>query len=215
MKRWGVAVVLALAACSKQGGPTAPQPSPIATTPVASTPAAAPPTTPTATVASAASATARALRSQGPIQGCANGWKEPAPGTALRAKPLDLLRATQGFSGTFQVVDLRYFTGPDDANLAADSKQKKPVERWYGKVVYLADPSFKIRFIAVRREVGEGVAAIAAYGTTNFTGKDWYGFDGEGGKSAYPGLPGLWPGMPYDYAAAHELPDEVIGCLAE
>jgi hypothetical protein len=211
MRRWGVAILLVLAACAKNGTTTAPLPSPTTTTPAVSTTAAPSPTA-SATVASP---TARALRSQGPIQGCANGWKEPAPGTSLRSKPLDLLRATQGFSGTFQVVDLRYFTGPDDANLAADSKQKKPVERWYGKVVYLKDPSFKIRFIAVRREVGEGVAAIAAYGTKNFTGHDWYGFDGEGGKSAYPGLPGLWPGMPYDYAAAHELPDEVIGCLAE
>ncbi|MDQ1713317.1 MAG: hypothetical protein QOE45_2767 [Frankiaceae bacterium] len=218
MRRSAVAVAVALtllgAACKKT---TSSSPlvtsSPVATSVPATT--TAPPTTaPPSASPTTVPATPRALRSQAPIQGCVNGWKEPAQGTALRTKPLDLLRETQGFTGSFQVVDLRYFTGPDDANLAADSKQPS-VERWYGKVVYLPDPSFKLRFIAVRRGVGEGIVAVANYGTKNFAGHDWYGFDGEGGKSKYPTVPGLWPGQPIDYTAAHELPDEVIGCLAE
>lgn len=154
------------------------------------------------------------LRAAKPSPSCVNGWKEPAPGTALRKKPLDLLRQSQGLTKEFHVIDLRYFTGPDDANLAPGSKQQKPVERWYGQVVYTGKPDFLIRFLVVRREVGEGIAAIADYGTTGFQSPDWYGFDGEGGKSAYPGLPGKWPGQPYDYVKAGELPPQVRGCLA-
>ena len=144
---------------------------------------------------------------------CVNGWKEPAPGTTLRTTPLDLLRKTQGFDKEFHVVELRYFTGPDDANLEPDSKQKS-VERWYGHVVYTGDPAFQIRFLAVRRKVGAGVVAIAAPESSGFASPDWYGFDGEGGRSAYPGVAGKWPGQPYDYVKAGELPPEVRGCLA-
>lgn len=145
---------------------------------------------------------------------CVSGWKEPAPGTPLRKKPLDLLRQMQGLDKEFHVVDLRYFTGPDDANLSPGSKQKTPVERWYGQVVYTGKPDFLIRFLAVRRTVGEGIVAVADYTTTGFSSPDWYGFDGEGGKSTYPGLPGKWPGQPYDYVDAGELPPQVRGCLA-
>lgn len=167
------------------------------------------PTTPTP------SPTPTPLRSEKPHQGCVDGWTEPKPGTPLRTKPLDLLRAKAGVKGTFEVIDLRYFTGPDDTNLAPGSKQSKPVERWYGKVVLTTDRSFAVRFIAVRRDVGEGVVAIANYLTTDFTSGDWWGFDGESGSAKYPDLPGTWPGTPYDYVKAHELPDEVVGCLAE
>ena len=154
----------------------------------------------------------KALRVGKPTPSCVNGWKEPAPGTALRKLPLDLLRQSQGFDKEFHVVDLRYFTGPDDANKDAATKEKK-VERWYGQVVYTGKPEFIIRFLAVRRSVGEGIVAIADYGTTGFASPDWYGFDGEGGKSTYPGLPGKWPGQPYDYVQAGELPPQVRGCL--
>jgi hypothetical protein len=207
-----LAGLLGLTACRQQKPLLVQLPDPSSTAPtVTATPSASAP----APASASASATPHALRSQPPIQGCANGWKEPAPGTALRAKPLDLLRQSQRLTGTFQVVDLRYFTGPDDANLAADSKQSKPVERWYGKVIYAKNPAFRIRFLVVRRTVGEGIAAVASYGTKNFASPDWYGFDGEGGRSAYPTVPGRWPGQPYDYVEAHELPDEVVGCLAE
>lgn len=152
------------------------------------------------------------LRAGKPTPSCVNGWKEPAPGSALRTKPLDLLRQSQGLDEEFHVIDLRYFTGPDDANLSPESKQKS-VERWYGQVVYTGKPDFLIRFLVVRRKVGEGIVAIADYGTSGFSSPDWYGFDGEGGKSTYPGLPGKWPGQPYDYVEAGELPPQVRGCL--
>ena len=117
----------------------------------------------------------------------------------------------QGLNGTLKIVELRYFLGPDDANLSAESRQKGLVERWYGKVTL---GEFRVRFLYVRREVGAGVVAIAPYGTKGFAGKDWMGFDGEGGARTYPGVPGKWPGTPYDYRAAGELPPEVAGCLA-
>jgi hypothetical protein len=172
-----------------------------------------PPTTAPATPTPVKTTPAK-LKQGRPSPSCVNGWKEPARGTALRTKPLDLLRELQGFDKEFHVVDLRYFTGPDDANLSADSKQKTPVERWYGQVIYTGKPEFLIRFLAVRRTVGEGIVAVADYTTTGFSSPDWYGFDGEGGKSTYPGLPGKWPGQPYDYVQAGELPPQVRGCLA-
>jgi hypothetical protein len=167
--------------------------------------------TPTPSVVSV-SPPPKKLASGRPSPSCVNGWKEPAPGSALRKTPLDLLRKTQGFDKEFHVVDLRHFTGPDDANLAPGSKQKS-VDRWYGHVVYTGDPDFQLRFLAVKRDIGTGVVAIADASTSGFQSPDWYGFDGEGGKTAYPGLPGKWPGTPYDYVQAKELPPEVRGCL--
>ena len=142
-----------------------------------------------------------------------HGWREPAPGTALRTTPLDLLRRMQGLDAEFHVVDLRHFTGPDDANVAPDSRVAR-VERWYGQVVYTGRPEFLVRFLAVRRPAGTGIVAVADYATTGFTSPDWYGFDGEGGRVTIPGLPGKWPGQPYDYVKAGELPPQVRGCLA-
>ena len=155
-----------------------------------------------------------ALASGTPGASCVNGWREPAPGTALRSEPLDALRKSQGLTGTFHVVDMRYFTGPDDANLSPESKQKRPVERWYAKVELFARQPFRIRFLYVKRQVGAGIVAVAPYDTKGFAGKDWIGFDGEGGASEFEGVPGKWPGMPTDYRAAGELPPEVTGCLA-
>ena len=168
---------------------------------------------PTTTIPTPTATPSRALRAGKPSPSCVDGWREPAPGSALRRTPLDLLRRLQGFDEEFHVVDLRHFTGPDDANLAPGTRQRS-VERWYGQVVYTGKPEFLIRFLAVRRAAGTGIVAVADYGTTGFRSPDWYGFDGEGGRTAYPGLPGRWPGQPYDYVEAGELPPEVRGCLA-
>lgn len=164
---------------------------------------------------STGSPTPQSLRSGPPSKTCVDGWREPARGTALRTVPLDLLRNTQQFTEAFQVVDLRYFTGPDDANIAPESKQtSKPVERWYGKVVYTKDPTFRIRFLAVRRIIGSGVVAVARYDSTGFRSPDWWGFEGEGGPTTFNDIPGKWYGSRFDYVKANELPPEVAGCLA-
>jgi hypothetical protein len=136
----------------------------------------------------------------------------PAEGSAFRSEPLDAVRAAQRLRGTLRVEELRYFLGPDDADLAPESRQKPPVERWYGKVVLPGAKPFKLRFLYVRREVGAGIVAVAPYGTKGFSGKDWTGFEGEG-TTTVPGVPGTWQGAPYDYVKAGQLPPEVRGCI--
>jgi hypothetical protein len=152
-------------------------------------------------------------RAQPPAPDCIKGWVEPARDTALRSLPLALLREAQGLDGLFSIVDMRYFKGPDDTNLAPDGGPSD-VERWYAKVVHTRDRSFRLRFLARRSSVGAGIVAIAPFNSRGFAAGDWRGFDGEGGPKIYPGLPGRWPAAPYDYVASGELPPQVVGCLA-
>jgi len=107
--------------------------------------------------------------------------------------------------------DIRYFVGPDDANVG--EPRHPSVERWYGKVVYIEDRSFRLRFLARRTPIGEGLAAVAPFDSVGFNSPDWLGFDGEGGNVQFPTVPGHWPGQAYDYVAAHQMPDECLGCL--
>lgn len=137
-----------------------------------------------------------------PSSTCVNGWREPEQGP-LRSKPLDLLRESQRLTGSFLVRDMRYFTGPE-----------KGVERWYAKVTLVSKQSFHIRFLVERREVGEGIVAVAPFETTGFRSPDWKGFDGEGGAVTIAGVPGRWPGQPTDFVADGGLPAAVAGCLA-
>ena len=145
---------------------------------------------------------------------CVNGWVEPARKTPLRSVPLQLLSQSQGFDGLYSVVDMRYFKGHDDTNLAPESSDTE-VERWYAKVVYTKDRSFRLRFIARRSSVGAGIVAIAPFTSKGYAEGDWRGFDADGDPKTYPGLPGRWPGAPYDYVASGELPPEVVGCLGD
>jgi hypothetical protein len=147
----------------------------------------------------APSVTPHVLGSAAPSKGCVHGWAEPKPGSPAYTTPLDLLRRTQdGMTGTFTVVDLRYFT---------DARNRP---WWYGQVVHATDKSFALRFLVS----GSNVVAVANYITEDFVSPDWSGFRGTGGSSAYPNVPGKWPGRPYDYAKDGDLPVDVIGCLA-
>jgi hypothetical protein len=166
----------------------------------------------TASATQMARSTKRA--SQSPTPGCVSGWVEPKRNTALRSLPLALLREAQHMDGLFSIVDMRYFKGPDDTNLAPDS-QPTQVERWYARVVHTKDRTFRIRLIARRSSVGAGIVAIAPYDSKGFVAGDWRGLEGEGDPKIYPGLPGRWPAAPYDYVASGELPAEVVGCLAD
>lgn len=144
------------------------------------------------------------LRSGAKSPSCVNGWQQPASDSALAQAPLDALKALQGLDKPFHPVDLRHFTGPESGT-----------ERWYAQVIYTGKPDFLVRFLAVRAKGQQAprVVAIADYGTTGFSSPDWYGFDGDTGKNAYPGLPGTWPGKPFDYVRSATLPAEVRGCL--
>lgn len=153
-------------------------------------------------------------RAQPPTRGCVKGWIEPKRKTDLRSVPLRLLRESQGFDGEFTVVEMRYFRGPDDTNLAPDGT-RTDVERWYGKVIYTKDKTFRLRFLVRRSAVGAGLVAIAPFGSRGFAADNWRGFEGDGTVSTFPGLPGRWPGRPVDYVATGELPPQVAGCLAD
>jgi hypothetical protein len=203
--RWrcGVAVaVVACAACTgeaKRGASPTGKPTAKATA--------------TASPSARSSGSANRPRSQPPMPGCVLGWVEPKRNTPLRSLPLTVLRESQGFKAAFSVLDMRYFKGPDDTNLAPEGNPTE-VERWYAKVVYTKDKRFKLRMLVRRSSVGASVVAIAPFATSGFTGSDWRGIEGEGDPRTYPGLPGQWSGTAYDYVAAGELPPQVVGCLA-
>lgn len=157
-------------------------------------------TGPTSVTTPSGTATPR-LRSAKPSASCVNGWRQPAPGTVDHDEPLYALRASQGLAAEFHVVDLRHFTGPSR------------VERWYGQVVYTGRPEFLVRFLAERRTGRTRIVAVAGYATTGFASPDWHGL-GTGPKRPIAGLPGTWPGRPYDYVRSGRLPAQVRGCLA-
>jgi hypothetical protein len=151
---------------------------------------------------------------------CVDGWSTPAEGSALAARPLRVLRRTVRFRGEPVVVDLRYFTGPESP--PSDKGYLLTVQRWYVKLFASDDPAFQGRFLVEAREFGEGVVAVAAYDTEGFRSPDWSGFQWDGGdrrRRAYPGLPGRWAGIRYDFVRGGAglrvpgLPPQVRGCL--
>lgn len=147
--------------------------------------------------------------------GCLNGWTTPRGGTPERQRPLDLIRMALGVEGTFLVDAMRYFEGPERPG----TEPARSVKRWYAKVRLSSDESVRGRFIVEDRGVGAGVVAVAPWTTNGFESGDWRGFDGEGQVKSYPGIPGKWPSMSYDFVTGAEgpgpgLPAEAAGCLA-
>jgi len=125
-----------------------------------------------------------------------------------------------GVKGPLVVVDMRYFNGPESP--PSDQGYLLLVERWYIKLYAQADLAFQGRFLVEARQFGRGVSAVAAYDSKGFRSPDWIGFQFNSAQTArktYPGLPGGWSGIPYDFVRGGEglkipgLPDEVIGCL--
>ncbi|HXF72027.1 MAG TPA: hypothetical protein VNO79_05375, partial [Actinomycetota bacterium] len=154
-----------------------------------------------------------------PGPGCANGWRTPAEGDPLRALPLRVIRRTTGVEGPLVVVDLRYFVGPESP--PSDKGYLLEVERWYVKLWARRDPAFRGRFLVERRRFGSGLVAVAPYDSSGFRSPDWVGFqyDPDARPERYPGLPGRWRGVPYDFVRGGAglripgLPAEVRGCL--
>lgn len=161
---------------------------------------------------------------------CIEGFQEPDPGTAEYQRPLQVIRRTMGFSGELEVDDIRYFEGPESP--PSDKNYLLTVERWYVRGRLPSAPSLGGRWIVERRRFGAGVAAVAPYDSQGFRSGDWVGFQYEtAGHAAqprrYPGLPGKWVGIPYDFVTGESsdeelpgeamtipgLPAEVAGCL--
>lgn len=212
-----VAITAVLAACSGDGEGDAP---PSATTPP-------PPVSPTVTSSVTPSVTPPALPDEPPptrgpaTLDCVNGWVTPEEGSPDHLQPLGVIRRTTGVRGPLTVVDMRYFEGPESP--PSDKGYLLVVERWYVKLFAERDPAFQGRFLVEARRFGRGVAAVAPYDTTGFASPDWVGFQFDSADTepkAYPGLPGLWSGIPYDFAEGGGgieiagLPDAVLGCLA-
>lgn len=159
---------------------------------------------------------------------CVKGWTTPAPGTALRTYPLDMLRISLGLSpgATLVVEETRYFVGPEDVGISAP---RRDVERWYVKASVQGDPSVAGRWIVRRTDVGAGVAYQAAHATTGYEPGVWTGHEGEGATYdpfTPPCTATHGPYCPCDWGVSGcsctdsgrpictGPPPEVMGCLA-
>jgi hypothetical protein len=151
---------------------------------------------------------------------CVNGWATPAAGTPPFTDPLGIVRRSTGVKGPLVVVDMRHFTGPESP--PSEQGYAAEVERWYIKLYAQDDISFQGRFLVESRTFGRGLSAVAPYDTEGFRSPDWIGFQFDSGDTArrrYPGLPGRWSGIAYDFFRGGGglkipgLPDEVRGCL--
>ena len=155
-----------------------------------------------------------------PSATCVEGWRTPPRDTPLFTDPLGIVRRSAPVDGEFTVVDIRYFTGPESP--PSDKGYILEIDRWYIKLFVETDWSYQGRFIVEQRMFGRGVAAVAAYDSKGFRSPDWTGFQWDSAdttRRAYPGLPGEWPGIPYDFVKGGAgleiggLPSEVRGCL--
>ncbi len=151
---------------------------------------------------------------------CVNGWVTPPADSPRYLQPLGIVRRTTGVSGPLEVVDMRYFVGPESP--PSDKGYLLVVQRWYVKLYARDDLAFQGRFLVEARRFGRGLVAVAPYDTSGFRSPDWIGFQWDSGDpepKAYAGLPGLWSGIPYDFVEGGEgltipgLPDAVSGCL--
>jgi hypothetical protein len=210
------ATAVAFVACSTDGDEAG----------TASTSTPPPPVSPTVTSGAAPSVTPPALPDEAPptrgpaALDCVNGWTTPKPDSPAFLQPLGVIRRTAGVEGPLTVVDMRYFEGPESP--PSDKGYLLIVERWYIKLFAEDEPAFQGRFLVESRRFGRGVAALAPYDTTGFTSPDWVGFQYDSAdpeERTYPGLPGTWSGIPYDFVRGGGgleiagLPEAVIGCL--
>jgi len=208
------AMAMAVAACdaggrSNEPSPTSPPPvSPTVATPTTSpvppppTPATPPPTSGEATPT------------------CVNAWVTPPRDSPSYLQPLGIIRRATRVDGPLVVVDMRSFLGPESP--PSDKGYIALVQRWYVKLYAARDPAFQGRFLVESRRFGRGLSAVAPYRTRGFRSPDWIGFQFDSADTSpktYPGLPGTWQGIPYDFVKGGGgltipgLPEQVAGCL--
>jgi hypothetical protein len=167
------------------------------------------------------------LKTHGPESAkCVHGWVSPPKTDPLFNDPLVVIRRETGVRGPLVVVDMRYFTGPESPPGLSTGDTAKGylalVSRWYVKLYARRDLSFQGRFLVEGRRFGRGLSAVAPYDTKGYQSPDWHGFEYDSGDTTpktYPGLPGTWSGLEYDFVKGGAgldlpgLPDEVVGCL--
>jgi hypothetical protein len=130
-----------------------------------------------------------------------------------------VIRRTTGVRGPLEIVDLRYFEGPESP--PSDKGYLLVVQRWYVKLFARRDYAFAGRFLVEARRFGQGLSAVAPYDSHGFSSPDWVGFQlsADVTPRSYPGLPGEWAGIAYDFVKGGEgltipgLPEQVRGCL--
>ncbi|HEU4581436.1 MAG TPA: hypothetical protein VFS67_24430 [Polyangiaceae bacterium] len=141
-----------------------------------------------------------------PSDTCVQGWIRPHPGSKLRKAALDMLREQRG--ERFVVIEMRYFVGPEDAEVIGPQRQ---VERWYVKARSLADRSRQQRWLLRRAEVGSGIDAVAPFDSKGYGPGTWRRPDAVDESTADPFQ------HPCDTARAGArcmgLPRAVLGCL--
>ena len=150
---------------------------------------------------------------------CVNGWVTPAEGSARYSSPIGVIRRVTGVRGPLEIVDLRYFEGPESP--PSDQGYLLEIQRWYVKLYAKRDFAFAARFLVEVRRFGQGLAAVAPYDSGGWASPDWIGFQSSADPTErpYDELPGEWRGTPYDFVDGGEgveipgLPDEVVGCL--
>jgi hypothetical protein len=156
-----------------------------------------------------------------PSATCVEGWRTPPRDTPMFTDPLGIIRRTSPVDGDFVVVDMRMFVGPESPP-SPDKGYLQDIRRWYIKLYVESDWSYAGRFIVESRLFGRGLAAVAPYDSTGFRSPEWTGFQWDSTDTEarpYPGLPGRWQGIPYDFVDGGAgldiagLPDEVTGCL--
>lgn len=122
----------------------------------------------------------------------------------IYAEALRVLRIETGWKGPFVVHDLRYFAGPESPP-DPDKEYPRLVERWYVKGYQRREPALQGRFLIERRVFASGLSAVAPYDSRGWRSPDWIGFQldtASPAPNAYPGLPGTWSGIPYDFVKA-------------
>jgi hypothetical protein len=190
-----------------------------------------PPPTPTTPSSVAPSVTPPALPEDPPPRrgeaspDCMNGWVTPKEGSPEYLQPIGIVRRTTGVRGPITVVDMRSFRGPESP--PSDKGYLLIVDRWYIKLFAERDQAFQGRFLIEARRFGRGLVAVAPYDTEGFESPEWTAFQYDSADPeprTYPGLPGLWAGVPYDFVRGGGgpdtpgpgipgLPEEVVGCL--
>ena len=209
-------VLLGLTGCSNKPRSEGPPPTPPASTTLQLAPSAVatPPAAPTpenvlaATTLDANPPNAGSGSPEGAASpGCVNGWSTPERGSALRSAVLDMLRVRPG--ERFIVEDMRYFVGPEDAEVIG---ARGDVERWYVKASTDTEPRRRQRWLVRRAAIGSGVDAVAPFDSTGYGPATWRRPDASDESLADPFQRPCQGTQPGDKCMG--LPREVLGCLS-
>lgn len=142
-----------------------------------------------------------------PSPNCVNGWTTPERGSALRSAVLDMMRVRPG--ERFVVDDMRYFVGPEDAEVLG---ARGDVERWYVKASTDTEPRRRQRWLVRRAIVGSGVDAVAPFDSSGYGAATWRRPDAGDESVADPFQRPCQGTQPGDKCMG--LPREVLGCLS-